>query len=361
VQALKAGDVDLVTGLTPTQFSALEGVDGITTHSGEGRRYHSISINVGQQTRDNVPYGTGNAALKELEVRQAIRLGTDTATLLDKVLDGEGTLATSFIPASFPKWHLSDDDDVIVGFDPEAAQAKLDEAGWVPGADGIREKDGQRLSLRLLTDADDANEQSISDFFVPWMKDIGIEITVESTDSDTISAKATSGDYDLYFSGWSVNPDPDYQLGINTCMNLPTATDGTGGTTQDGYCNPEFDEMYAAQRSEIDAEKRQEIVHDMLALNYTDTAQVATWYANSLEAYRSDRFTGFTLQPKDGGIIANQAGYWGYLTVEPVEGATAGGTGTNTGLLIGGIVVGVVIIGGVIFFLIRRRNIADVE
>ncbi|PJI37215.1 hypothetical protein CTI14_66315, partial [Methylobacterium radiotolerans] len=53
-------------------------------------------------------------------------------------------------------------------------------------------------------------------------------------------------------------------------------------------------------RSEIDAEKRQEIVHDMLALNYTDTAQVATWYANSLEAYRSDRFTGFTLQPKDG-------------------------------------------------------------
>ncbi len=361
VQALKAGDVDLVTGLTPTQFSALEGVDGITTHSGEGRRYHSISINVGQQTRDNVPYGTGNAALKELEVRQAIRLGTDTATLLDKVLDGEGTLATSFIPASFPKWHLSDDDDVIVGFDPEAAQAKLDDAGWVPGTDGIREKDGQRLSLRLLTDADDANEQSISDFFVPWMKEIGIEITVESTDSDTISAKATSGDYDLYFSGWSVNPDPDYQLGINTCMNLPTATDGTGGTTQDGYCNPEFDEMYAAQRSEIDADKRQEIVHDMLALNYTDTAQVATWYANSLEAYRSDRFTGFTLQPKDGGIIANQAGYWGYLTVEPVEGATAGGTGTNTGLLIGGIVVGVVIIGGVIFFLIRRRNIADVE
>jgi peptide/nickel transport system substrate-binding protein len=303
VQALKAGDVDLVTGLTPTQFSALEGVDGITTHSGEGRRYHSISINVGQQTRDNVPYGTGNAALKELEVRQAIRLGTDTATLLDKVLDGEGTLATSFIPASFPKWHLSDDDDVIVGFDPEAAQAKLDEAGWVPSADGIREKDGQRLSLRLLTDADDANEQSISDFFVPWMKDIGIEITVESTDSDTISAKATSGDYDLYFSGWSVNPDPDYQLGINTCMNLPTATDGTGGTTQDGYCNPEFDEMYAAQRSEIDAEKRQEIVHDMLALNYTDTAQVATWYANSLEAYRSDRFTGFTLQPKGVGAL----------------------------------------------------------
>ena len=361
VQALKAGDVDLVSGLTPTQFNALKGVEGVTTHSGEGRRYHSISINVGQQTRDRVPYGTGSAALKAIEVRQAIRLGTDTKTLLDKVLAGEGVQATSFIPVSFPKWHLSEDDDVIVGFDPDAAKAKLDDAGWVPGADGIREKDGAKLTLRLLTDADDSNEQSIADFFVPWMKQIGIEITVESTDSDTISAKAVRGDYDLYFSGWSVNPDPDYQLGINTCMNLPTATDGTGGATQDGYCNPEFDEMYAQQRSEIDPDKRQEIVHDMLALNYTDTAQIATWYANSLEAYRSDRFTGFTLQPKDTGIIANQAGYWGYLTVEPVEGATAGGTGTNTGLIVGGIVVGVALVGGMVFFLIRRRNIADVE
>ncbi len=361
VQALKAGDVDLVTGLTPTQFDALEGVEGITTHSGEGRRFHSISLNVGQQTRDNVPYGTGSEALKDVEVRQAIRLGTDIETLLDKVLDGEGVQATSFIPSSFPKWSLPEDSSVIEGFDPEAAMAKLDDAGWVPGADGIREKDGQKLALRLLIDAEDSNEQSIADFFVPWMKDIGIQITVESTDSDTISTKAVSGDYDLYFSGWSVNPDPDYQLGINTCMNLPTSTDGTGGTTQDGYCNPEFDELYAQQRSEVDDTKRQEIVREMLELNYTDTAQIATWYANSLEAYRSDRFTGFTLQPKDTGIIANQAGYWGYLTVEPVEGATEGGTGTNTGLIIGGVVVGVLLIGGLVFFLIRRRNIADVE
>jgi peptide/nickel transport system substrate-binding protein len=361
VQALKAGDVDLVTGLTPTQFDALDGVEGITTHSGEGRRFHSISVNLGQQTRDNVPYGTGSEALKDVEVRQAIRLGTDTETLLDKVLEGQGVHATSFIPASFPKWSLPEDSSVIEGFDPDAAKAKLDEAGWAPGADGIREKDGERLALRLMIDADDSNEQSIADFFVPWMKDIGIEITVESTDSDTISAKAVSGDYDLYFSGWSVNPDPDYQLGINTCMNLPTSTDGTGGTTQDGYCNPEFDELYTQQRSELDETKREEIVREMLELNYTDTAQIATWYANSLEAYRSDRFTGFTLQPKDTGIIANQAGYWGYLTVEPVEGATAGGTGTNTGLIIGGVVVGVILVGGLIFFLIRRRNIADVE
>ncbi len=362
VQALKAGDVDMVTGLTPTQFKALEGVEGVTTHSGIGRRYQSFSLNPGMQTREGTPYGTGAEALKDVEVRQAIRLGTDTKTLLDKVLEGEGVPATSFIPASFPKWHLSDDDSAIVEFDPEAAKEKLDAAGWVEGTDGIREKDGQKLELRLLVDAGEPNEQSISEFFVPWMQDIGIKINVESSDADTVSAASVKGDYDIYFTGWSVNPDPDYQLGINTCANLPTSEDGTGGTSQDGYCNPEFDKLYAEQRSELDEGKRQEIVQEMLAMNYTDTVQIANWYANGLEAYRSDRFDGFTLQPEDGGIIANQAGYWGYLTVAPVEGTDASSDqGANTGLLIAGGVVLLVIIGGVVYMVMRRKNLADVE
>lgn len=362
VQALRSGEVDFVSGLSPTQYEALEGTDGITVHSGEGRRYHSFSINVGLITRDGVPYGTGNEALKDVEVRQALRLGTDTKTLLDKVLDGQGVQATSFIPTSFSKWTLPADDPVIVEYDPEAAKQKLEDAGWTVGADGVREKDGAKLELRLLADAEDLQEVSISEYFVPWMEEIGVKINVESTDSDTISAKAVSGDYDIYFSGWSVNPDPDYQLGINLCSTLPTGTDGSGGTSQDGYCNPEFDALYDQQRAELDEPKRQEIVHDMLALNYTDTAQIATWYANSLEAYRSDRFTGFTLQPKDGGIIASQAGYWGFLTMEPVDAASAdGGDGPPTGLIVVGVIVGVAVIGIVVFLLLRRRRSADIE
>ncbi|MCR2794294.1 ABC transporter substrate-binding protein [Microbacterium sp. zg.Y625] len=362
VQALRAGEVDFVSGLTPTQLQALEGVDGITTHSGEGRRYHSISINHGTVTRDGQPYGTGSEALKDVNVRQALRLGTDTETLLERVMEGRAEPATSFIPSSFPKWALPADDEVIMSYDPEAAMAKLEEAGWTEGADGIREKDGTPLQLRLLVDADDLTEQSIAEYFVPWMEEIGVRIAVESTDGDTISARSVSGDYDLYFSGWSINPDPDYQLGINLCSTLPTGTDGSGGTTQDGYCNPEFDELYAQQRSELDEDARREIVREMLAMNYTDTAQIATWYAHSLEAYRSDRFDGFTLQPKEGGIIASQAGYWGFLTVEPVEGAQqAEEGGVPTGLIVTGVIVALVIAGAVIFVLVRRRKMADVE
>lgn len=363
VQALRAGEVDFVSGLTSTQYDALQGVDGITTHSGEGRRYSSYGLNIGMKTRDGVPFGTGNAALQDVEVRQALRLGTDTATLLKNVLQDQGVLATSFIPASFAKWTLPQDDPVIMSYDPDAAKEKLEADGWTPGADGIREKDGQRLSLRLLVDAEDVTEQSTAEYFVPWMKEIGVEIVVESTDSDTISTRAIAGDYDIYFTGWSVNPDPDYQLGINLCSSLPTGTDGSGGTTQDGYCSAEFDELYAQQRSELDEGKREQIVHDMLAMNYVDTPQIALWYGNSLEAYRSDRFTGFSLQPEKDGIIASQAGYWGFLTVEPVSqsGDGSGGDGLNVGLVVLGIVIVLALIVLILALVMRRRRAADRE
>lgn len=361
VQALRSGDVDLVSGLSAEQFENLKSEDNIEAHSGMGRRYTSIAINPGQQTRDGKPYGDSNPALKDVKVRQAIRLGIDAQTLLDRANGGQGVLATSFVPASFPKWHLKEDNPVIKSFDPEGAKKLLDEAGWKPGADGIREKDGEKLSLELLIDSTDTVEQSSAEFLGPWMKDIGIDLKVTSSDSDTISARSIAGDYDMYFSGWSLNPDPDYQLGINTCMSLPTKTDGSGGTTQDGWCNPEFDKLYQQQRTELDETKRQEIVQQMLAMNYEETPQVALWYGNSLEAYRKDRVTGFTLQPKDTGTISGQSGYWGFLTVEPVEGAQAREGGPKTGIFIAlGAVVLVIVVGGAIA-LARKRKSDDIE
>ncbi|QTX05921.1 ABC transporter substrate-binding protein [Agromyces archimandritae] len=360
IQALRAGEVDFVTGLTSTQMEALEGTEGITTHAGQGRRFTSISINPGSETPDGVAYGTGSAALKEVEVRQALRLGIDVETLMNQVLDGQGTVATSFIPAAFPTWHLPDDDEAIVSYDPDAATALLDGAGWVPGADGIREKDGQRLTIRLLADAEDITETDGAEYIAGWLKEIGVEIDVEATDSDTIDARTSVGDYDMYFSGWSVNPDPDYQLGINLCSTRPDA-EGNGGTSQDAWCNPEFDRLYAEQHSELDVDKRAELVHEMLRLHYTDVAQITLWYGKSLEAYRSDRFDGFTLMPEQDGIIANQAGYWGYLTVEPVaevSDAAATGDGGMTGVWIG--IGAVVVLGAVAAILIvRRRKSAD--
>ena len=360
IQALRAGEIDFISGLTPTQYRALENQDGIALNSGIGRRYTSLALNPGFHTRSGEPYGNGNPALHDKAVRQAIRLAIDSDALIKNVMEDQATAATSFIPASYEKWMLPEDDPAIVKFDPEAAKQKLDEAGWRLGSDGVREKDGKKLNLRLQIDGSSSTEQALAEYIKPWLGDVGIGVKVVSTDSDTLSTEANAANYDMYFSGWSLSPDPDYQLGINTCDQLPTKTDGTGGTSQDGYCNPEFDKLYKKQQVELDESKRIEIVHEMLAMNYEDSVSVVLYYPNQLEAYRSDRFEGFAKMPAENGIIANQSGYWGFQPVESVgEGGASGGPQTGLWVVIGGVVVAGVIAVGVAAN--RRKKSADIE
>ncbi|MGO3181170.1 MAG: ABC transporter substrate-binding protein, partial [Brevibacterium linens] len=172
--------------------------------------------------------------------------------------------------------------------------------------------------------------------------------------------RTTKGDYDMYFTGWSINPDPDYQLSINTCGQRPDA-DGNGGTSQDGWCNKEFDKLYQAQHVELDQAKRQELVQKALAIHYEEAPSVTLWYPNQLEAYRSDRFENFTKQPSDGGAIANQVGYWGYSSVEPVSEEETTGGGMGAGGWIGIAAAAIVVLGGGGWLLSRRKKSDDRE
>ncbi|HEY6740508.1 MAG TPA: ABC transporter substrate-binding protein, partial [Actinopolymorphaceae bacterium] len=71
VQALEAGEVDVVSGLTPAQYKSLQGKDGITVNQGPGRRVHSITFNVGAQTQSGEKFGDGHPALQDVRVRRA--------------------------------------------------------------------------------------------------------------------------------------------------------------------------------------------------------------------------------------------------------------------------------------------------
>ncbi len=83
------------------------------------------------------------------------------------------------------------------------------------------------------------------------------------------------------------------------------------------------------------------------------------WYADSLEAYRSDRFTGFVTQPAEGGVISGQNGYWGgyYSTTPVADSSELADAGAPTGLYIG-IGAAIVVLGGLAVFLVARRRSA---
>ena len=164
----------------------------------------------------------------------------------------------------------------------------------------------------------DPTHQQLAEFIQPWLRDIGIAVEVSMVTPNQVNDDSTLGKYDLYFTGWGIGPDPDFQLSINRCDSRPNA-DGSGSTSESNWCDPAFDELYDAQHAELDPTKRAELVKQAFTMIHEAAVNDVLYYADSLEAYRSDRFTNFTKQPQEGGVITGQNGYWGFYDATPVE------------------------------------------
>jgi peptide/nickel transport system substrate-binding protein len=382
VTALQSGQVDLVNRLTPTQFDALQNDPNIGLNNAPWRRFDEIVINPGAATSDGTPIGNGNPALKDVKLRRAIAQSIDSKTIVDKVWGGYATEAAGYIPPSFTDYKWSPPAEEKREFDLDAANKALDDAGYKKGADGIRvDKQGNPLNLRLLTHAERNIDENGGPFVKGWLAEVGINITLVPMSDTQINEATTRGEFDLAFSGWNANPDPDYVLSLQTCANRPNA-EGKGGTPDSFFCDEEYDELYKKQLSELDPGKRAEIVKQMQARLYDQAPLVILGYENALEAYRKDTFEGFPLQPGKG-VIVNQQGYWGYYGATPAgEGpvpvygkngentatgasttAAAEDSGSNTGLILGivGGVVVILLVGGLFIARGRRRTADDRE
>ncbi|XVS60607.1 ABC transporter substrate-binding protein [Actinosynnema sp. CA-299493] len=354
VQALGKGEVDLVNRMGPAQFDSLKDEDGITRNQAQGRRFNEIVINSGAATRTGEPIGDGHPALKDVVVRRAIAKSLDLDAIIAKVNGGYAQRGTGPIPPVFPDYHLKP--EPVRPHDPAAANADLDQAGYARGADGIRvSPQGRRMELRLLGHAGRAYDEQTGEFVKRSLAELGIVVDVRIVSDNQLNEAGTAGTFDLQFSGWGTNPDPDFILSLHTCGQRPNA-DGKGGTTDTFFCDPEYDALYARQRTEFDPAKRRELVLKMQQRFYDQVPAVVLGYDNALEAYRSDKFASFPVQPDPGGVIMAQNGVWGYYGATPVT-ATGGDTGSGTGLVLG--VVGgalIVLVGGA-WLMGRRRGL----
>lgn len=357
VQGLRAGEVDLVSGLTAAQFGALRNEPNVKVSNGAGRRYQALAINPGTVSLDGQPMGDGNEVLKDPAVRRAIFSAVDNKALIERVLGGLAKPGVTQVPPVYPSYYGLPAGAQERRFDLEAANRTLDEAGYRKNDAGVRlDKQGNPIKLRLLGRSTAAEHAQMADFVKQWMQQIGIEIDVIMASNSQVGNDSTLGKYDLYFTGWGIGPDPDFQLSINQCSSRPN-TDGSGATSENNWCDPAFDALYAAQHTELDPAKRADLVKQAYKLIYDANVLNVMYYADALEAWRGDRFVDFPRQPSNGGVIYGQSSYWSLWGAEPVgaqQGAPAAES-TNIGLIVGGGVLALVA-AGVVFWVLRRRS-----
>lgn len=312
VQALRVGDIDLVTAVPSAAFETVKTFEDVTTVQQPSRSFDELIINVASEDLET---NTGSPALRDPVVREALAHAVNKQDLVDIVLQGLGDPAWSIVSPSLGGGFWINTGVTDREFDLDRANQLLDEAGYTLGADGVREKDGVRLDLRLQFDSDTAEYARIADLLTDWFGQIGVKVTPEAVDSDTLIAATTGvGDFDLVIWGWGGDPDPDFILSIMLCEQFEV-----GGWSDSGYCNAEYDQLYLDQQQAVDQDERKQIIDSMQDMLFRDLPYIVFYNYEQIQAYRSDRFTGFPEAIANPALSTDFASAFVLQKVEPVR------------------------------------------
>ncbi|MEA2689772.1 MAG: peptide/nickel transport system substrate-binding protein, partial [Candidatus Eremiobacteraeota bacterium] len=198
--SLKTHELDFYFSAPEQQYRELKAFPGVTVSAIPSSQFEMVVFNAGR------------APLSDLRVRRAAAMGIDWQNLartvyLDVDLPGWGDI--------FPRsWAYTAQPDPTP-HDLSKARALLDAAGWKPGADGIRVKDGKRLELEIVTVAGVITRQNAEVVIQQQLRAAGIDVQVHNAPANMLFAPLgagglfASGKFDLGIYAWTKNPDPD--------------------------------------------------------------------------------------------------------------------------------------------------------
>ena len=192
LNAFKNGEVDSVGASSAENLSQVSTMSGISIRRGATPAIFMITLN------------SGSTILEDVNVREAIANGVNREQIASVQFNGLDY--TEEAPGSFILYPYQtgyeDNFGKVAKFDLENSKKLLEDAGWKAGADGIREKDGQKLTLNLPIFGDAQLTKNRAQALQAQMKEIGVDINVVPKASAEFSSVMNARDFDLTISGF---------------------------------------------------------------------------------------------------------------------------------------------------------------
>lgn len=202
--------------------------------------------------------------LSDIKVRTALSKAIDRSILVEVGYGAGGKPTCNVIPG--PEAWASDNEGCIAQ-DMEGAKALLDEAGWTDSdGDGIRDKDGKKLSILYQTTVNPIR-QDFQALIKDWWTELGVEVELKAIDPGVFfggdagspdTFQKFYADVEMYANN-SESPDPESYLGQYQCKNAPTPESQWQGENINRFCTPEYDALYATLATTTDIAARQDI------------------------------------------------------------------------------------------------------
>lgn len=226
ITQLKSGEVTMVVSTPYSQAKQVEGISGIEIIKGPLLSWQHLDFNFKRPS------------LADVNVRKAIAAGIDRAVLSK----AQGGFPEPIKSPVVPVFEFYDPNTPETAYDPAAAAKILDDAGYKVGGDGIREKDGERLSYAFMVQSGRADDELAQQVIIAQLKAIGIEATANNQTGVAYREARYKGGYDLIYGRWITSADPVYSVFW-----------GTGGANNgQSYSNPALDAAFAKFENTLD-------------------------------------------------------------------------------------------------------------
>ncbi|PTN38974.1 ABC transporter substrate-binding protein [Desulfonatronum sp. SC1] len=275
---LRGGELDVAMIMPADAARSLANSKDFTIHAMPIGRCRMMSFNL---TRE--PFSDPLA-------RKALNLALNRQEIVDAILDGIGEPARTLFPSQI-MWANAELD----GFehDPATARELLAQAGWKEAnKDGILEKDGKPLRVRLVTYPERAELPPMAEVIQQQLAKVGMAADIVSLQVNAAEQTRNAGDFDLYLMGRGLLfvPDPDDNLMLDY-FSENTAKDGWGAFR---YNNPRMDELLLAARTTFDQGERKKIYDEVQIILEQDMPMAYLNYYVNIDLV-SNRVSGYRM------------------------------------------------------------------
>ena len=297
---LETGEFDYAWNLqlAPDVLGNMEAAGKGTVVSAFGTLVERIMVNL---TDPNPALGDERSTAKhphpfltDINVRKALSMAIDRDLLVEIGYGSAGRPTCNVLPA--PEIYRSSANDACLKQDVDGAKKLLDDAGWVPGADGVRAKDGVRLSILYQTSTN-AVRQDFQALIKQWWSEIGVETELRNIDASVFfggdpgspdTFQKFYADLEMYANNFD-GTDPEAYMANWECKQAPRPETQWQGNNMPRYCSEEYDALVAEmaktgdlnQRAELAKKMNDKLMQEYIMLPLVDRGRVSA-HSNTL-------------------------------------------------------------------------------
>lgn len=268
--ALESGEVDYIYGLPRHEVARLESSDQFKVLKSPNYVTMYLVFNASHQL------------LQDVRVRQALAYAIDKQEIVEVAFEGQAQVAEQLVAPGVAGYDASS--ETAWPYDPDQARALLSEAGWTDSdGDGILEKDGQKLSLEFSYSTGSRYPVEVSTVLQSQMREIGVDFQLREWENAALLTEYPKGQLACYAYGQGLGSGHFGQLAFNHFHSQ-------GGRNYnflykiDADTTARLDEILEASVSEFDAEKRQDLWRQVMAINREQALMIPLYHPFELAA-----------------------------------------------------------------------------